>query len=400
MALTDKKLKSMLGKKHDGLPIKISDRDGLTVLHRPTGKLSFVVRYRFEGKSSELAIGMYPNISLAEARQKAADCKKQVREGYDPKIMRKLGDREKLEVVTVEQAVMYWFNNYAVNKRANHAVLLSQFKRHIFPHIGMIPLEKCETRHWVEVFDAITSGKYHRAAPKTSGILLQVLKQALKYCRNRHYAFSSALEDLNVSDIGERHNKKERFLSWSELMEVWQWSLHISSHWYYRNLVNLLIVFGCRTQELRLSKVDEWDLNEMVWTVPKENSKADNEIKRPIPDCIKDHITMLIHESKNGFLLGELKNESTVSGYGRRIHKKLGQKHWTLHDLRRTFDTTLNDMSIEPYVVEQLLGHALSGVMAVYNRSHHLEKKRVALDIWTAKLYQLEPQQKNVVGIR
>ena len=58
---------------------------------------------------------------------------------------------------------------------------------------------------------------------------------------------------------------------------------------------------------------------------------------------------------------------------GRMLYKRLGHSEpWTLHDLRRTFATTLNNMGIAPHVVEQLLGHSLGGVMAVYNRSQYL----------------------------
>ncbi|EKO3608625.1 tyrosine-type recombinase/integrase, partial [Vibrio metschnikovii] len=75
------------------------------------------------------------------------------------------------------------------------------------------------------------------------------------------------------------------------------------------------------------------------------------------------------------------------SGFGRMLWKKLNHKEaWTLHDLRRTFATLLNDMQMEPYVVEQLLGHSLGGVMKIYNRSQHIEKKKAALDLWVAKL--------------
>ncbi|ORT50715.1 hypothetical protein ST37_08330 [Vibrio sp. qd031] len=400
MALTDKKLKSLHGKKHDGLPIKIADRDGLTVFHRPTGKLSFVLRYQYNGKAKELSFGVYPIVGLAEARAEAIKCQKMLADGHDPKVIKKLGKEKILAAVSVEQALTYWLDNYAVKNRANHEKHRAQFEKHVFPFIGHLPLEQCETRHWVKVFDDVTNGTHHRPAPKASGYILQNAKQALKYCRNRQYAHSTALDDLNIADIGEHQGKKDRVLSWSELVDVWNWTQDIKSNWYYKNLIHLLVVFGCRTQELRLSKVSEWDLEEMIWTTPKANSKTGQEIKRPIPQSIKGYIETLLERTENEMLLGELKSPEAVSGYGRAMFKRLGHKTpWTLHDLRRTFATTLNDMEIEPYVVEQLLGHALGGVMAVYNRSQHIEKKKVALDIWTAKLNEVEPQV-NVVGIR
>lgn len=400
MALTDSKLKTLNGKKHDKAPIKLADRDGLTVYHRKTGVLSFVFRYRYNGKPQDLALGVYPFLSLADARRDAVECKRILANGYDPKIQRQIKKSKILEAVTVRDAINYWLDNYAVKNRTNHERHRAQFDKHVFPFIGNLPLEQCETRHWVKVFDDITNGVHYRAAPKASGYILQNAKQALKFCRNRQFAYSTALDDLTISDIGEHQNKKDRVLNWSELMDVLEWTNDVKGNWYYRNLIQLLIVFGCRTQELRLSQKNEWDLDEMIWTTPKANSKTGQEIKRPIPEQMKDFIHSLINASKNEYILGELKRPEAVSSFGRNLCARLKHKTpWTLHDLRRTFATTLNDMQVEPYVVEQLLGHALGGVMAVYNRSQHIEKKRVALDLWTAKLNAVEPQ-KNVIGIR
>lgn len=91
MALTDSKLKALHGKTHDKAPIKIADRDGLTIYHRKTGTLSFVFRYRYNGKPQDLAVGSYPIVSLAEARAEALKCRKLLAEGKDPKLVRQMG---------------------------------------------------------------------------------------------------------------------------------------------------------------------------------------------------------------------------------------------------------------------------------------------------------------------
>lgn len=390
MAISDSKLKVLNGKKHEKAPIKMADRDGLTVYHRKTGTLSFVFRYRYNGKQQNLSLGTYPLMSLSEARQQAVECKKILAGGQDPKLERSLEKAKILHAVTVKEALDYWIDNYAAKNRSNHEKHRAQFEKHIYPYIGSVPLDKCETRHWVKVFDDITNGKHYRAAPKASGYILQNAKQALKFCRNRQFAKSNALDDLNITDVAEHQQKKDRVLSWTELLDVLYWTTSLRAKWYYKNLVYLLIVFGCRTQELRLSTVDEWDLNEMVWTVPKRHSKTGAEIKRPIPVSLKPYIEELVEDCEVGeLLLGTMKRSEAVSNYGRNLWKLLGHSSpWTLHDLRRTFATMINDLGIEPYIVEQLLGHALAGVMAVYNHSHHLEKKRIALDSWVAKLHE------------
>ncbi|CBJ88928.1 Site-specific recombinase, phage integrase family (fragment) [Xenorhabdus nematophila ATCC 19061] len=61
-----------------------------------------------------------------------------------------------------------------------------------------------------------------------------------------------------------------------------------------------------------------------------------------------------------------MKKPEAISQFGRNLWKKLEHSEaWTLHDLRRTFATKLNDMGIAPHIVEQLLGHAFPGIMAL-----------------------------------
>ncbi|MEZ9420646.1 hypothetical protein BCS96_06610 [Vibrio breoganii] len=400
MALTDSKLKSMQGKTHEGAPIKVSDRDGLYVYHLKSGTLSFKFRYKFAGKAQELTLGKYPFVSLAEAREKAIEYRSLLEHGKDPKVVQKLKKAELESVVTVEDALEHWIEKYAKKNRKNWAKHQAQFKKHIYPRVGELPVEQCDMKLWVKVFDEISDGKHTgKPLPKASGYILQNCKQALKFCRVRGFCSSRELDDLTISDIGEHQNKKDRVLSKTELMEVWEWAKSDRSSFYYGNLVNLLITFGCRTGELRVSTVSEWNLDEMVWTVPKEHSKTHQEIKRPIPESIKEQIQSLITQSKNGLLLGEFKEDTAVSAFGRSIHKKLKHKPWTLHDLRRTFATMLNDLEIAPYVVELMLGHSLGGVQAIYNRSQHMEQKEKALELWLSKLEETE-HFGNVVGIK
>jgi integrase len=101
-----------------------------------------------------------------------------------------------------------------------------------------------------------------------------------------------------------------------------------------------------------------------VWTVPKAHSKGGEKIVSPVPDAMRSFIEMLHDETKSsGYLLGVVKNSEAVSQWGRSVYKKLGHSEpWTLHDLRRTLATHMNNMGIAPHVVEQLLGHSMPGL--------------------------------------
>ncbi|MFH4665807.1 tyrosine-type recombinase/integrase, partial [Vibrio cidicii] len=89
-----------------------------------------------------------------------------------------------------------------------------------------------------------------------------------------------------------------------------------------------------------------------------------------------------------------------VSQQGRFFWQRLGHEEaWTLHDIRRTLATRLNELGVAPYVVEQLLGHSLGGVMAIYNRSQYLPEKREALTMWLEHLDILTNKTNNVTSI-
>ncbi|MGZ9909577.1 integrase, partial [Escherichia coli] len=89
---------------------------------------------------------------------------------------------------------------------------------------------------------------------------------------------SNVLDDLTIDDVGRKQNKRDREHTRQELADIWRECSGLKFKPYYSSLLRLLVVFGCRTQELRLSRVTEWDLSDWVWTVPKEHSKGGEKI--------------------------------------------------------------------------------------------------------------------------
>lgn len=398
--LYEKTLRSYSGKPQPEA-LTLTDGKGLGVRISTQGKIRFQFRYKIDGYSKRIDLGDYPDLSLKQARDAMEECRTWLAQGYDPKLKRSMTRLESLSPVTVEQALEYWLREYAEENRVNVAKNRAQFARHIYPYIGHYSLIDTETRHWIECFDRIRRGLQslkQRPAPVAAGYVLQSAKQALRFCRVRRYAISHALDDLISTDVGKKQNKKDRVLSDKELTELLILLNGRKMSFYMRHLCKLLIVFGARSQELRLSRFDEWDLERGIWTVPKAHSKTDVLITRPIPERIRPLIEFLYRRhGQTGYLLGELKSSETVSGSGRKIYGWLKhQEPWTLHDLRRTFATKLNDLGVAPYVVELLLGHTLGGVMAIYNRSQYLPEKRAALDMWLEHLELLADKPDNV----
>lgn len=395
------KLSDTLLRKLHGKPAEkntfYSDGGNLSVKYLTSGKLTWYFTYRAgtgrETRPERIKLGSYPDLSLKAAREKAAQCRTWLAEGKNPRHEMNYTVQEALKPVTVGDALTYWLEYYVKENRVDYIALKRRLNNHVIQQIGAMPLDKCELRHWLACFDQVA-----KRTPVTAGFVLQACKQALKFCRRRRYAISNVLDDLNVADVGKKPDISERVLSTKELGELLQALDKKIFSPYYVALIRLLIVFGARTVELRLSEIGEWDFTEMLWTVPKEHSKTKVAIFRPIPEAILPFVTQLVEQNRHtGLLLGELKGQSSVSEYGRTAHRRINQAPWTLHDIRHTFTTMLNDLGVDPHVVEQLTAHQLPGMQRVYNHSRYLDAKRDALNLWVDRLELLQNNDEKIV---
>ncbi|MBG6243465.1 MAG: site-specific integrase [Candidatus Symbiopectobacterium sp. Dall1.0] len=383
--LSDKRLKNLMGTTRDK-PEFLADGAGLSVRVSPVGGISWTFTYRNSGVLQRMTLGRYPDMSLKRAREKRDECRTWLSDGKDPKRQLKLKKQESLKPVTVRDAIEYWVKHYATGRVSSINNTVQKLNKHIYPHIGDMALSDCETRDWLQCFDLM------KDIQVTAGALFYGCKQALKFCRARKYAISNALDDLKVSDIGKTAGKRDRVLTDVEIGQLWKF---INSNNallpYYSEWMKILIVFGCRSGEARLSRWVEWDFDNWLWTVPKEHSKTETVIIRPIPKKMRSYMEYLrAKHLRTGYLLGEIKKLSTVASTAVKTSQRLGHdKHWTPHDLRRTLATRLNDMGVMPHVVEQLLGHAMPGVMGIYNRSQYLPEKLEALNRWMDRLDEL-----------
>lgn len=400
--LYETKLRAMSGKAL-AEPQEQTDGKGLGVRISKAGRIRFQYRYKIKGRNKRLDLGYYPDLSLKQAREYAQECRGWLASGQDPKVAREMKLNKSLMPVTVKQALEYWLEKYAQFKRKNYHTIRAQFNKHVYPYIGHFELEKTEMSHWLDCFDRISNGtnEGQKPAPVAAGSVLQNCKQALKYCRVRKFAQSRELDDLTIDFVGKRANKRDRVLSTVELQELLQSIHRQEGSFYIRHICLLLLGFGARTQEVRLSTCDEWDMDNGLWSVPKAHNKTKTKIVRPIPPQLRPLIQMLLRRNaKSGYLLGELRSDASVSCSGSQIWKRLNQaEKWSLHDLRSTFSTKLNDLGVDYRVVEVLMGHAISGSEGHYNYSQYLNQSAEALTMWCDWIDRLVNSIDNVVDI-
>ncbi len=350
------------------------------------------------------------SLSLKKARDERDKCKSWLADGRDPRNQYRLDKAATLKPITVKDALAHWIQKYANRKRVNASKHEQQFARWILPHVGELPISEITKKQWLLCFE-------ERALkhPVAAAYVLRNVQQALKYCLKQGYEIHRDIFDLDMEAIGgAKQAKRSRRLvadgQWEEFEQLVRWIDEGKMFPYYQNLLTILVSFGCRTQEIRLSKVSEWDFDNLVWTVPAEHNKTSatdiekgetGEIKRPIPASLKNYLLTLVEGSPNEYILGELKESTAVSAWGGSIWKKLENKEkWRLHDIRRTVATGMNDLGIAPHVVDALLGHSIQGVAGIYNRSQYLPEKLEALNKWQEQLNLLRSDMANVVLLK
>jgi hypothetical protein len=139
LALTDNAIrKAQPGDK----PRKLADERGLYLLLNPSGSRLWRLKYRHEGKEKLLALGGYPDVSLADARERREAARKLIAAGIDPSASRKAEKAAGVERAanSFEIVAREWFEKYRPTWSTSHARIIARLERDVFPRIGRLPV--------------------------------------------------------------------------------------------------------------------------------------------------------------------------------------------------------------------------------------------------------------------
>lgn len=138
--------------------------------------MRFFYRYRWQGNVVQLSIGDYPNVTLAQARDRRQEFRAWLENGYDPRQQLLVEKVERTDALTVEQAFHYWIDNYCRPEGIIKTdVDIQVFNKHVKPSLGNARIDQTDKGHWLTVFDGI--GR--------TGEVLFIMKRAFRFCSNR-----------------------------------------------------------------------------------------------------------------------------------------------------------------------------------------------------------------------
>ncbi|MBS0883606.1 integrase family protein [Pantoea sp. JGM49] len=281
MALSDTKLRSIHGKPYSGVS-EVSDADGLSARISPKGVILFQFRYRWAGKPQRLSLGRYPAMALKDARMLVGELRLLYDGGKDPRTHFEsvTGDSK----MTVGECLKYWKEQYVeVNLRPRTQELYkSTVLKHLTGAFSGRAIGDITVKQWVDFF-----AKEERENPRRARQLLSQARTAIGWCIRRQIIDNSSIMRIAPRDVGVRAETGSRVLTYSELAQIWIAIERSRATTSNKLLHQMLMLWGARVSELRLSERKEFDLEEGVWTVPKEHSKMNNVIRRPIFEQIK-----------------------------------------------------------------------------------------------------------------
>lgn len=393
MPLTDIIVKNLKPKDKQ---YKVADEKGMFLLVKPNGRKYWRLKYRFANKEKMFALGVYPEISLKNARKKREGVRKQLADGIDPSQQRKL---EKLtrhinSENSFESIAREWHDTKKLGWTERHAsYVIRRIEADIFPAIGFRPIneitapELLATVREIEKRGAIdiahramqTTGQIFRYAVATGRAERDItgdLRGALKTRKKKHYA---KLEESDLPEFAQKLQNYDGDLQTKLGLEL------------------LLLTF-VRTGELRGAKWNEFDLSKKEWRIPAERMKMREQhivplskqaikiLKKLEPiSGFRDHV----FPNRNKPMTFISENTLLYAIYRMGYHSRT-----TAHGFRATASTILNEHGFRSDVIERQLAHAeRNKVRASYNHAQYLPERREMMQWWADYLDSIKSKK-------
>ena len=394
MPLTDTAIRNA---KPGEKPRKLADERGLFILVTPKGGKWWRLKYRFGDKEKLLALGVYPDVSLKDARARRDEARKLLAEGIDPGEHRKAEARErKLSAKNSFEAVAReWLENIHDKWTPRHyADTLKRFETYIFPELGARPIAEVDAPALLAVLRKIEKKGAGETARKVHRACSQVFRYAIATSRCK----SNPAADLRGALKPKGKVEHRAALTTAELPELLRkieaYDEQGGGDSQTKLALKLLALTFVRTGELREAEWGEFDLDHAEWRIPADRMK----MKEPhfVPLSLQAVEVLRQLQAINGGYRYVFpgrnpekpmsKNTALFALYRMGYHSRM-----TGHGFRAVASTALNEMGFKPDVIERQLAHAeRNKVRAAYHRSEYLAERRQMMQVWGDYLDKLE----------
>lgn len=374
MALTVRKVESAEPGKH-------GDNRGLFLFVKPTGARSWVLRYQLKGRRRDLGLGAYPEVTLANAREKALQARRLISEGRDP-----LSERKKTKYLTFKDAALVLIESKRSGwKNAKHtAQWSSTLNTYAMPKLGELDVKVIGTPDVVAVLKPIWNEK-----PETASRLRQRIEAVLDYATalgvrsgDNPARWRGHLDHLLPKPSKVRAVKHHAAIPYADtpaFMAALAEREGVSAR-----ALAFTVLTAARSGEAREMRWEEIDLENRMWIIPVKRMKAAKEHRVPLSDSA---LILLGERGGDSELVfssdtrpGKPISNMSMSAVLRRM--KLNEI--TVHGFRSAFRDWAGETTGFPReVIEAALAHQLKDkAEAAYARGDLIDKRRGLMAAW------------------
>ena len=369
--------------------VKDKLNNGLFVEVWDSGTKTWHYRYSLNGKQERLVIGRYPDLSLKDARQVRDESASLVAKGISPK-----QNKNKVTSILFSDYGERYLNEVIKKERKDPYNMILCLNNDIYPMMGSIPLDQVSIEDIRRTIWRKKEQGYDAAANQVRGLLKRMFD----------YAMTLGLVPFNpVLAIPSRHIHKakprDRYLSTNEIRTYY--TTLLNSRIYRPRKLGLLLslLTLVRKSELLKAKWEYIDFDKRIWLIPETKADSATGHSREMVVYMSDQVIEIFKELKTiagdepyvfvGRQSGTHISHNAFNTAQKAALALTDLPPFTVHDLRRTASTHLNEQGFHSDAIEACLNHTMRGVRGVYNKAKY-EKERIdIMEKWSNYIFSV-----------
>jgi integrase len=420
---TDRTIKALKpaekGRRYDKMDHGNGSVAGLSVRVDEHGRKAFTLIKRYPGSTSPARrlLGVYPTLSLSDAREKASGWIKLIGKGIDPQreLEKQRVAEQRKQADTFGGLAEKFFSAKLKTQRRGH-VVRRIISNELLPHWNRLPVAEISHRDVRELIEGVVE----RGADTYAHNVLDAAHALFSFAVARDVIDHNPCKQLKRRDLVGSKRHRERTLNDAELHALWRASGRLG--YPFGPLYRLLLLTGARLDEAAGARWREFDLDKKLWVIPAERFKSETEHAVPLSAEACALLASLPRFRKGDHLFSTTFGESPVNGFskaksrldsrmlrtlralarqrGRDDAREIELTHFVNHDIRRTVRTRLSALKVQDHIAELVIGHGRKGLQRIYDQHRYLDEKCEALDKWANYLRSIiEPAPANVVTL-
>jgi integrase len=383
MALTDVEIRSA---KPGQRAYKLHDERGMFLVVTPAGGKLWRWKYRFGGKEKLMSLGLYPDVTLADARNRREDARRMLANGIDP-----MADRKEKKAATHANAensfkgiALMWIDHWRADKSARHVdATRRRLEANVFPKLGRRPIADIQPP---EITAVVL--KINERAPDLAKRALQSIGQIFRFAVARGYAKVNPVSELKPADIlTPTQTVNLARIDPAELPMLLRSIEVYRGKTITRLAMKLMLLTFVRTSELIKARWTEIDFNRRRWYIPAPHMKKRKPQIVPLSHQAIEVLEMLRMITGNRGWLFPGDHDPNKSMSNRTILQALGRMGYrgrqTGHGFRGLASTILHEEQFPHEHIELQLAHTRrNAVAAAYDHSLQLGPRTQMMQAW------------------